>query len=225
MKDIKSKREQIIKHVVKVLSIADKTGKNKERYLTMFNSMSDKEFDLFMEDLKSGKEVLYYRTENMTDNIINPKNMLAAVEYLKIPIMQHLIIKDKITGVRMKTPEQYPVLTTMVRRAQQYLDYKISTPDHDRKVDMMSGQVTGMSRSANITQPEMLVLVQRGLLNTALELIKVRGGDMSAYNEFSRSCYETGGASLQALSPNSKARSVAVTQIYLKGMMLDSDFI
>lgn len=223
--NIQEKRKAIIEHIAKALIIAEPSGKNKTRYVSMLSAMNDKEFSMFMDDLKSGKDVLYYSTQNMTEDIINPRNMIKAADYLKVPLMQHLLITDKASGVRMKTPEQYLVVEAVVRRAQQYQDYKVSTPDHDRKIDMMSGQVTGGSRAANITGPEMLILVQRGLVNTALELVKVRGGDISAYNEFSRSCYETGEGSLQALSPNSRARSSMVAQMYLKGMMITSDFV
>ena len=225
MKDISQKRKKIVDHLVKVFSIAEPKGLNAKRYKTLLESMTDKQFDDFMYELKNGNEVIYYRTENMTDNIIDPRKMLKAAEYLKVPLMQHLYMTDKATGLIIKTPEKYLVISVPIRRAQQYLDYKISTPDHDRKIDMLSGQVTGDSRSANITQPEAIILVQRGLPNTALELIKVRGGDMSAYNEFSRSCYETGMGSLQSLSTNSRARSAVVTQMYLKGMMLESNII
>lgn len=223
--EFSEKRKKIIDRIVKTLNIADPSKKNSLRYQKLLSAMTDKQFHKFMKDLKENKQVLYINTHNMHSSPLSPDNLIAAAEYLKLQVMQHIWMTDKATGVRMKTPEKYLVLEEYVRRAQQYHDKKIAVPLNDKKVDMLSGQVTGESRSLNITGPEMLILVQRGLPNTALELIKVRGGDVAAYDEFSRSCYETGGASLDSLAPDTRAKSSLVSQLYLKGMMLDSNFV
>jgi len=219
-------RKQIINELLTIFNIADKTGENGKRYKQMLTAMTDVEFGTFMIGLKDDTpdDRLWYSTQNMTQNIIDIDDMLSAAEYLGLEVFEHLWITDEITGERFKTPQKYIIVEIPVRRAQQYHDHKISVPSDDRKIDNLSGQVTGDSRSANITSPEMLALIQRNLPNTALELVKVRGGDTEAYDEFSRSCYETGTGSLEGLSPHSRSRSSVTVQMYLLGMMLDSDF-
>lgn len=223
IKNIAEKRKKIENRILTAMSIADKTKKNYNRFKAMFDSMKDKDFYDFMEDVKKGDYQLYYHSPNMNGNPMVMKDLIAAAEYLNLKLMHHLVIHDKATGKEFVTPEEYLVVNVPVRRAQQYLNKKISVPDSDQKVNFMSGQVTGESRSANISTPEILILNQRGLKETAKEIVKVRGGDLTAYNEFERTCVETGSGSLNALDPSSKAVAVDTVKIMLKGIMIDSN--
>lgn len=225
--DIKKKRKAATDYLLKVLDISDKTGSNTERYRLKLSAMSDSEFLSYMEKLRDNDvhEQLYFSAQNMTETMIDIDSILEAAEFVGVELFQHLWIVDQSTGDRIKTPYKYLVVEIPVRRAQQYLDHKISVPDDDQSVDMMSGQVTNNSRAANITGPEILILRQRGLPNTMLEMVKVRGGDKSAYDEFSRSCYETGTGSLDVLSPHTRSKSAVVLHSYLRGMMLDSTIL
>jgi len=217
------KRKKIENRVLTAMSIADKTKKNYNRYKAMFEAMNDKDFSGFMDDIVKGDYQLYYQSPNMNNNPMVMSDLIAAAEYLNLKLMHHLIIHDKATDKEFITPEEYLVIKAPVRRAQQYFNKKISVPKSDTKVDFMSGQVTGESRAANMSTPEILILNQRGLKETAKELVKVRGGDLTAYNEFERTCVETGSVSLDALDPNSKSVSADTLKILLKGIMIDSN--
>lgn len=225
--DISKKRKKVLDRLTEIFNTIDPTGKNATRYIAFINKMSDKEFDKFMNNLKNDvpHDRLYLSTQNMTDTALNIDNLLSASKKLNMVMEHHLIITDKSTGVKYKTPYKYFVGEGVVRRAQQYWDHKISVPESDQVTDQMSGQVTNDSRASNLTAPEMLALRQRGFNNTLIELIKVRGGDKTSYDEFSRLCYETGTSSLNVISPQSKAKSVVVLHAYLRGMMLDSTLL
>ena len=218
------KRDKIITRVLQVLKTAEgKQGKNYNRYKKLLTEMSDKEFDVFMHKLKDKKEMLYLTTQNMTDNILMFDNLVKAAHLVKFK-EEHLWITNKITGVRMKTPEKYLVMEVPVRVAQHYLMKKMSTPKDDKHVDLRTGQVTDKSRSLNLTQPEMLILAQRNMPQTLKELAKIRGGDIDAYSEFVRSANEVGSIDIEHMGDDSVARSALITRIYLKGMMVDSTF-
>lgn len=223
--NIADKRKKIIDYMVSVLSIVEKhgTGQNTNRYRQLFESKTDAQLSKFMNDLRDGKEMIYITTQNMTKSQLNQRDIIDAATHIGLELQHRIWMTDKATGVRMLTPHKYLVTINPVRRAQQYQDKKLSVAKHDKKIDMMSGQVTGDSASSKVTGPEGLILTQRGLVNTAIELLKVRGGDVDAYDEFARSCYETGSSSLNNIDPNSKARSSIVTKTLFKGMMIDID--
>jgi hypothetical protein len=56
-----------------------------------------------------------------------------------------------------------------------------------------------------------------------MELVRVRGGDVTAYGDFKRQQQETGEVSLSSLNPNTRARSADVAKVLMYGMMLDSN--
>jgi ribosomal protein S18 acetylase RimI-like enzyme len=216
-------RLAIIAHIVKHMNLMDPDGDNGRRYTELLTKMSDAEFSAFMTRLKEKKEHLHLVAPAFRKNLSVP-NLMKASESLGVQIFQRLWLHDPVTGRRFLTKHKYPILVEPVRRAQQFLDKKISIPENDKKIDAMTGQVTGDDRAAGISAPEEHILRTRGLSKTLRELVGVRGGDIAAFGEFKRQIEENGSVQLDTLSTDSRARSGAIVNIFFKAMHLDNNF-
>jgi hypothetical protein len=149
-------------------------------------------------------------------------NFHKAAEITKTKLYQKVVKVDPETGRETVTPVEFPIYEVPVRVFQQFADKGMSVPSAKETVDALTGQVVGDSRASAVSNPEIQALYIRGLENSIVELVKVRGGDMNAYSEFIRQLEETGEASLGALSP-SKTRTVVMTDVFFKGMGIDTN--
>ena len=216
------KNKKIIDHIIKVMDTLDPSGANSARYKNFFKNMTDKAFDRYMKLLKEGKVQIYAVFPNLKRNM-EMVNILNAAKITKTKLFQRLWMTDESTGRKFLTPEEYPVFNVSIRVAQQIVDKKISVPESDTTIDGLTGQVIGDDRAASISNPEIQALFAQGLDTTLVELIKVRGGDIHAYNEFKRQMEESGVAELSRLSP-SKTRSVVMTDVFMAGMGFETNF-
>lgn len=219
---VADKRKRIIDKIVKVMNTLDPTQDNGVRYRTMLENMSDQEFSRFMGLIKSKKYQLNIIMPNMIKNIRIP-DIFEAARLVNYEFMHHLWLPDPVSGKKFKTNEKYMVLDLPIRRAKQEVDKKRSVPEGDTKIDALTGQVTGGDRACSISTTEIRALQTRGLNKTMVELIRVRGGDVTAYGNFKRQLEESGEARLNDLDPSTRTTSSVIAGVLLKGMLLDNN--
>lgn len=222
MADIKKKRAKIEEIIISRMKTLDPSGDNAKRYKDMFASMSDAKFAEYMQLIKDGKE----QVNLVMPNISKPmhiSHLLKAAREAGVKIGHRLWLTDRVSGRKYLTNEEYLVLTLPVRRAQQEWDKKLSVPSRDKTIDSMTGQVMREDDACSLSAPEIQSLGVRGLPVTLMELIKVRGGDVTAYGDFKRQMQETGHAQLSVLDPRTRVRSADIGKVWLRGMMLDSN--
>ena len=71
----------------------------------------------------------------------------------------------------------------------------------------------------------MQTILDKGLDKVVIEFIKVRGGDLHAYNEFTSKIQENGEVSLDDMDlASSQPRSTAVVNVFFKSMHIDNNF-
>lgn len=218
----KKVRAQIEARIYKVLDLLDPSGDNSKRMKQMFDKMNDVRFARFMDTVKAGD----YQLNLVMPNVTKPvkiQNLIKAAKEVNINLQQRLWMTDRVTGKKYLTNEAYLILQLPIRRTQQEWDKKISVPSRDRKIDHLTGQVMGDDDAVALSAPEIQSLGARGLEKSILELIKVRGGDTTAYGDFKRQQQETGQVSLGLLSPNTRVRSADIARVLLTGMMLDNN--
>lgn len=218
----KAKRAKIEARVLQIMTDLDPAGDNTKRWKAFFASMNDSKFAEFMEMLRTKKYQLNIVMPNMKKTIKIP-DLIKAAKDLGLKLAHRLWLTDKITGRKYLTNEEHLVLNLPVRRAQQEWDKKLSVPSRDKTIDSLTGQVMGDDKACSLSAPEIQSLGVRGLKNTMIELIRVRGGDVTAYGDFKRQQQETGRATLQSLSPNTRVRSADIAKVLLRGMMLESN--
>ena len=188
---------------------------------TVLDSLSDEQFDELMNKLESEEEILSIAIPNLGKDRLEVSRLLEVGKKLNHEFFEHLWLTDAKTGVTYLTPEKYLVIDLPLRRQQQLLTEKISIPDNNRHVDEMTGQVTGDSKGASLSLPELQILRSQGLDRPILEMIKVRGGDERAQRAINRQIIETGSASLDSvLGAGTRVKSTETFSTLLKGMHL-----
>lgn len=222
LKNMKIKRAKIEAKVLKIMSLIDPAGDNTKRWKDFFASMNDTKFAEFMELVKKGDYQLNVIMPNMKKNM-KISDLLRAAKEAELKLSHRLWLKDRVTGREYLTNEEYLVLTLPIRRAQQEWDKKLSVPSRDKKIDSLTGQVMGDDRACALSAPEIQSLGVRGLEKTMTELLRVRGGDVTAYGDFKRQMQENGQVSLNSLDPSTRVRSAEIAKVLLRGMMLDSN--
>lgn len=213
------KRKAVEDKIVKYISAINKS--NAKKYKDMFASMNDKAFDDWMYDLRNKDTVLDIEIPNMIEKV-NIDDLIKVSEQLGIELFTRLKLWDVPTQTYYRTTKKYLMLQLPMVAMAQTVDHKLSVPESDSKIDHLSGQVMKPDQANSISQVEVQSLYARGLQSTILELIKYRGGDVSAYAEYKRSAEELGMCMLKADS-NSITRSVVVLDVFFAGMQLSSN--
>lgn len=219
-----SKRKPVEEHILKHITMLDPSGENTERYKKFFASLSDKDFDDYMQGMRKGEIRLYIYMPNMHKNLVM-EDILKASDSLGLELFERIWLYDESTGKEYLTPERYLVVKLPVRRVRQFLEKKRSIGESDKRIDMLSGQVVKPDKAAGISQIEMQVLLASGLEHTTQELVKYRGGDINAYAQMKRELQENGRTSITLGDTGSVARSAMIYQTFLKGMHLDANIV
>lgn len=183
-----------------IRAITPGDDRNADNLKDLISQMSDAQFDNWLDRLESGKEVIPLVLPNMSRAKAQIKNMFDIADKIGHDFFQKLWMQEAPDTPMMLTNERYMVLTLPVCRQAQVLDKKIAVPDHNNTVDHMTGQATGASKGAKISNPELQILSAAGLVNSAIEFMKLRGGDETAFRALNASISKTGGASLEAIS-------------------------
>lgn len=215
------KRKKTQDYILEKLNLLDPTKRESGRYKKMFDQMTDKEFDDFMCDIRDGKEVLYIYHANAKDKV-NIETYKQAAKAMGIKMTERIRMWDPATQTHYLTPHEYVVFELPVRRMSQFQDHKLSVPEGDDKIDVLSGQVVREDKAGSLSQVETQSLYAKNLNNVIVELIKYRGGDISAFAEYKRELEETGRASI-AKSTNSVPRSAVILDVFLSGMHIESN--
>lgn len=193
-------RQAAEQHILKYVAQLIPNGHNTEIYTKLFASMNDDEFEAFISDLETGKRFLVVIDPNFSNSGLNIENNLRIAEELGHSFFESLWIENKDDQLTYLTPIKYLVVDLPLKRASQLLVKKISVPDHNRTVDTLTGQVTGESKGAKISYPELQVCSAMGLDNTMVELMKYRGGDNKGLIAMNTMLSKLGRANLKTLS-------------------------
>ena len=221
---ISKKKKEIIDKICKICDIMDPSKLNSNRYHKILDKMSPKEFNQWMTYVKDGKWILHIVAPNMVVNLRN-ENLLKAADAVGVKLFHRIWMHDPNTDRTFLTDNEYLVLPLPIRRQQQFLDEKMSVPEDDKHIDGMTGQVTGDSKSTQITNPEINILAFRGLDTTLEEMVNVRGGNMVAYGEFRKQAEETGEVHMNELDPTTRSRTAVIAQVLLNAMHIENNIV
>lgn len=213
MANRKAAEEIIIKYIEKITKCKDTVA----LYQDLFKSMSNKDFDDFMNDLKEKRTVLQVFSPPGSKNHISLENNMKIAEELGKSFFQHLIYEETDDTPAYISRVPYLVIKLPIYRVSQLLKKKISFCEDSKTIDNRTGQVTGKSRSASLTNPEISMLSAYGFNDLLTEMIKFRGGDQGGRQAMSKIMYSKGSVSLKDVEPYStgvKSNQV-LEQIYL----------
>lgn len=216
-----AKRKAVQDYILKYMSKIDKSGTNTAKYEALFAEYSDEDFDRWMKYIRDGEDVLVLWTPAMKVKL-KIKDLVSVADELGINFFHRLKMWDEPTQAYYTTPKQYMVLDIPARRMSQFIDHKLSVAEGDRKIDLLSGQVMKPDQAGSLSQTEVQVLYARGLTKTIKELLKFRGGDVTAYAEYKRELEEQGKTTI-ARETDSIPRSAAVLDSLFAAIMIQSN--
>jgi hypothetical protein len=218
-----AKRDKVIALLKKVFEpLEGKDGPNFKRYMNKIKT--EEGLNKFYKDIKSGKDNVNIIMPNMKSSA-RMNDIVQVAKSIDVPISTHLYLTDQITGKKYKTNHKYVVIKTPVRRVKQFVDDKISLPEGDNKIDLLSGQVVKPDKGSSISLIEAQVIKGKGLDKSLYELLKIRGGDINAYSEFTSRILETGATEVENIGQDSVPRSSVVASTYLKAAHLDNNLV
>lgn len=209
----KQAEDIIIKYIEKITHDPNTV----DLYKDMFKNMSAKDFDQFMLDLKSGNTVLQIFTPMGKQNKVSLENNFKIAKELGKSYFQHITYGATETLPAYKSKEPYLVIKLPFFRVSQLLKKKLSTAEDLKTIDHRTGQVTGKSRAAQLTNPEITMLSAYGFDRLLVELVKYRGGDQGGRTALNKMNYDKGIVNLEDVAPYStgvKANQV-LEQYYL----------
>jgi len=186
------KRKKAQDKLVKYIDLIAPGGYNKQLYVDLFAGLSDKEFTEFMAGLKDKTITLCVVVPHDGSVNVTMENNFKIAKDLGVEFFQRLSIKDPATGERYMTPNKYLVYRLPIRKTVQLLTKGIGIPKNNRRVNMVTGQVTGPSKAAMLTLPETQLLLGMGMDKSVLEMMKYRGGDLGAKNALANLLYKNG---------------------------------
>jgi len=213
----KKAQDSILEYIDKIAA----GGQNKKLYADMFAKMSDKEFDIYMIKLRDKKLNLSVIVPHDKSVTVSVKNNLKVAKELGYNFYQKLKITDPETGDTYLTPNRYLVYRLPVKRTSQLLAKGIAVPSDTKSIDMLTGQVTGSSKSTTMTMPEVQMLVGMGMEQVVVELLKYRGGDLGAKNALINTLYKQGRVDSDTLEQQSTGvESTKTLRNYMLGAHL-----
>lgn len=222
--DKNEKRKKVIDYICKYMKKLDPSGDNEKIWKDKLEKMSDKQFSEFMDKIKNKEKNLFFYLPNMKKNLTTSE-IIEIADELKLDFFEQIYIEDISTKRKFLTPQKYFIIDLPIRRAKQYLFGKISIPDSDRKIDVMTGQVIKPDKGSRLSLIETQILMNKNLRNSILELIKVRGGDVNTYNEYKNRILNEGSVRLDELESNTYPRSAVMLSVILKCMHIDNNLI
>lgn len=219
-----SKRKETEAFILEHLGMMTKSRHTVDLYKQRFAQMSDKDFAVFIDNLKNKRELLVVYDPNFSEDGLDVEKNLAIAKKLGHDFFQRLVYESDGVLPGHVTPVKFMVLDLPTRRASQSIVKKAKVPPNNKVVDILTGQVTGASKGAKLSMPEIQYCRAMGLMNTLEETLKYRGGDIKGGNAYRAMIAKYGTANLTALRPYaSGVESTKTLKAFLTGAHLKNN--
>lgn len=222
------KREEMEKTIYDFFTAFDTSGKNTDYYKSIFQKMTDKEFDDYFNEFFKNENA--YLVLNIADyeTMIGMEDIERAAKMLNVPLFETVydphITMDKENIVF--TPEPVPVGYIHIKRPQQTVSKKngISTSIDARS--SLTNQVTGVDKNGKESDLENTMLSSLELNYALKELNGPRADDLHMKNQMLQQIAINGYvnyADLESLPENKT--TLNTVDVFFTGMGLKTDLV
>jgi hypothetical protein len=227
-----AKRKKVTEKMLeRIASIIPGDDTNVKIFREKLEAMNDDEFESYLRKLKpvktqediANREWIPFYVPNLSGKRVSIARNYQIAKGMGRSLDHRLVMTDPSTGLQYVTPHAYPVLDLPVRRQAQTVAKKRSIPEHNQRIDDLTEQPTSESKGSRISSPEGVALLSRGLDNTMLEFVKIRGGDTAGYREYKRLLIETGEVSYAQLDGLGIAKSTKTASIIFNCMHIGNN--
>jgi len=156
--------------IIEFIREVTKSDLNVKLYKDMFKDMSDKDFTDLMIRFRDGDILNIIVDSDQSKNKITVENNLKIAKKYGRPMFQHVTtVGDKDMPSTVSLHKNFLQIMPF-RRTKQTIEKGISVSTDSKHVDLLTGQPSGVSASAKISNPETQILIGMGLSDTATEL-------------------------------------------------------
>ena len=213
-------RKEAEKECIKWINELDPSGVNGQMYTEMFKKMSDEDFDIWISQFGDNKFIPIYAPPNHPKIKIDLERNKSVAKKLGVKIFNYLVIKDN--DLIYQPRHKYNLLMLPTKRSSQHIIKKLSVHEDLNSRNAVTGQVTGKSSAASLTQPEVNVLNSIGLHKTLEELLGPRAGDVKASLAMKNMLIRNGNIQMSDLKPfRDRTDSTKVLKSIFRAMHID----
>ena len=200
---------------------------NRQYYVEFFATLSDKQFDEFLDSLEDESVILAIVDPNKSDDTrLDMNRNLELAKKWGLNLFERIWIDPGNGEPKYLSNDKYLIVPLPLCRQAQLLTKKISVPKDNKSVNDYTGQPSGKSESSRISYPEMLVLQSYGFDANLEEMYKWRGGDIKGMRAMDDSISKTGAVRLKTLEHlNTTVTSTRTLYSLLTGMHLENTLL
>lgn len=229
MKDIRTKRNYIMKQVTDMYNLLDPSGTNAKRFKDKWGKLSDKEFEKQMTAFLNDptRKGFYLEIEEF-ERDLKMEDVLKASKELNIPLFEYVAlphINGSATEDVVVTPEPVPVGFIHGKRLQQTALKKNTGSIHTDSRSAISGLVTGDDKNAVNSNVETYALTATNSKMAIRELLGPRADAMTAKNEMYANIQRDGYCSLDDLTRTQDKPTLNAIEAYFELMMLQTNLV
>lgn len=221
-------RSYIEKLIYDVYDKLDPSGSNTEKMKSIFQPMSDAEFEKYMKSFLANDNEHFVLDVVEFENDLKMENCENAAKVLGIPLMEYVymphLTMDKKNVVVSK--EKCLVSFINVKRTQQFVYKKNGLSISNEKLSATTGQVVNKDKNARDSDIEASMLVALGADKILQELHGPRADDPVMRREMNQSIATKGYVMLDELT-NLSTNKVTLNTVntYLLSMGIKSDLV
>lgn len=222
------KRQAMETLIYNFFSAFDKTDTNTNHYKSIFQNMSDNEFDKYFKAFFANDKA--YLILNVVDyeNVITLDDIERAAKVLNIPLFENVylpyITMDKNKVICTKEP--VPVGYLNIKRTQQTVSKKNGMSTNIDSRAALTAQVTGADKNGRESDLENTMLVSLNMNNTLRELNGPRADDLVMKNQMLQDITLNGYTRLSDMDDKPENKTTLNTvNVFLLGMGLNSDLV
>lgn len=185
-----AKRKKIESKILEFCNEVDPSGLNAEIYSESFKNMNDDDIAAICKDFR------IYAPSGSKVDIDHMRNIKLCRKYGYEPFQQAWLT-DPTTGVTSLTKKKHMIFPGVIRRQTQAWEKKVAIPEHNRRLDKLTGAVTGsgVSKGSSFSGAQALVMNAQGYKFVNREFMNIRGGNVKAAQVIDRQIRQYGSSS------------------------------
>lgn len=222
-----SKRKQIENLIYKFMSIVDPTDANTKKYKDFFSKMSDTKFNNYMKDFLNDDSKNFYMEIVPNENEPSLELIKKGLDLLKVPAEEYVYFRNENHEDNpIRSKNKVPVGWLTIKRLQQLLSKKNTYSLSVNQRNAKTGQATGDSKIARISDIESYSLVAQGADYALQEFLGPRADSQSKKLDLYKNINTYGYSYIKDLKPDiMENQTLNTIHTYLLGCGLNNDLL
>ena len=209
------------------MNILDKSGINGKYYKKFLSSMSLAEFDRYMKNFLTNPKKNFYIECMPYKNEFRLNDAKEALDFLGVPAEEYVYFRhDGNIDRPVRSAEKVMVGYLLIKKTQQILSKKNSYSLSIEERNQKTGQVTGASKVARVTDIETYGLSIYEADSVLEELLGPRSDNMSGKEKMYQDISNYGYTSLQNIMKNiDTSQTINTIDVYFLGSGIKTDLL